>query len=104
MAIIKLYDPGMWPKQVLSPDYGNREWDSEEEDGFDPYWGVLPEAPMQEGDLRGDAAFLVRQLAPLLGHHAPKCGLLCTLAEASGIPIHSVTRPGEKIHRAQKGF
>jgi hypothetical protein len=80
--------------QVLSPEYGNREWDSEEEDGFDPYWGVVDEGSMREGDLRADAAFLVSQLAPLLGHHAPKCGLLRGLADAAGIAIESVTRPG----------
>ncbi len=81
---------------MLSPDYGNREWDSEEEDGFDPYWGVVDEGSMREADLRADSAFLVAQLAPLLGHHAPKCGLLRTLADAAGIPIESVTRPGAR--------
>lgn len=80
--------------QVLSPDYSNREWDSEEEDGFDPYWGVVDEGSLREEDVRGDAAFLVPQLAPLLGHHAPKCGLLRGLAAAAGIPVESVTRPG----------
>jgi hypothetical protein len=78
----------------LSADYSNREWDSQDEDGFDPYWGVIDEASLQEKDLRGNAHFLVSQLAPLLGHHAPKCGLLCGLAQAAGISIDSVTRPG----------
>ncbi len=79
---------------MLSAEYGNREWDSQDEDGFDPYWGVLDEAQLREGDLRADARFLVCQLAPLMGHHAPKCGLLCSLADTAGIPIDSVTRPG----------
>ena len=80
--------------QVLSAEYGSRDWDSEEEDGFDPYWGVVDEGSFRETDVRGDAAFLLAQLAPLQGHHAPKCGLLRTLANLSGMPIESVTRPG----------
>lgn len=88
------------PAQVFSRDFGARGWEEEgEEDGFDPYWGVLDDAKLGEADLTADAAWLAAQLAPLLGHHARKCGFLADLAEAGGIALESVMRPGARTCR-----
>ena len=81
--------------QIFSLEFGARG-DEDGEDGFDPYWGVLSEKePVCEGDLSADAGWLVAQLAPLLGHHAPKCGLIRQLGESAGVSLESVTRPGD---------
>ena len=84
--------------QVFSSDFGARGWEEDgEEDGFDPYWGVLPQDACSgnEDDLTADAGWLAPQLAPLLGHHAPKCGFLSGLADAAGVALESVMRPGD---------
>lgn len=37
----------------------------EEEDGFDPYWGVLPDAAINSAALSAEAPFLARPLVDL---------------------------------------
>jgi hypothetical protein len=86
---------------VFSRDFGARGWEDGggEEDGFDPYWGVLDDAKLGEADLTADAPWLAAQLAPLLGHHARKCGFLVALAAAGGVPLERVMRPGARTCR-----
>ena len=79
----------------MSPNFGlEKEWDSQEEDGFDPYWGIIDEATYSQSDVQENAAFLLAQLAPQQGRHAAKSGFLKGLAAAAGIPLESVSRSG----------
>lgn len=53
---------------MLAADWQGRGWDSdveEEEDGFDPYWGVLPDAAINSAALSAEAPFLARPLVDL---------------------------------------
>ncbi len=62
--------------QVLAADWQGRGWDSdveEEEDGFDPYWGVLPDAALNSGALSAEAPFLARPLANLAWAEGGSC-------------------------------
>ena len=63
--------------QVLAKDWAGCRWDSdaeEEEDGFDPYWGVLPDAAINAAALSSEAPFLVRLPPGLPGTQAAKMG------------------------------
>ena len=81
--------------QILAPDFGSKDWNSDEEDGFDPYWGVVDEGEFSEAYIRKHAGFLLRQLTPLLGRHAPKCGLLKELSSKAQIPLDDLVLPGD---------
>ncbi|KAK9832062.1 hypothetical protein WJX81_003439 [Elliptochloris bilobata] len=86
--------------RVLAKDWAGCRWDSdaeEEEDGFDPYWGVLPDAAINAAALSAEAPFLVRQLAPMLGRHAPRSPLLVRLAATAGVTVESVSRLGRPV-------
>lgn len=80
--------------QILASDFGSKDWNSDEEDGFDPYWGVVHEGEFSEAYIKKHAGFLLRQLTPLLGRHAPKCGLLKELSSKAQIPLDDLVLPG----------
>jgi hypothetical protein len=60
---------------VLAADWPARGWESdaeEDEDGFDPYWGVLPDAAINRAALAAEAPFLARgPTLNLLQAHCP---------------------------------
>ena len=85
--------------QILAAEFGATDWNSDEEDGFDPYWGVVNEADFSEAYIRKNADFLLRQLTPLLGRHAYKCGFLEKLASMAQVPLEGLTQPGGCTHR-----
>ena len=61
--------------QVLAKDWAGCRWDSdaeEEEDGFDPYWGVLPDAAINAAALSSEAPFLARPHCAWSGNHGAK--------------------------------
>jgi hypothetical protein len=66
---------------VLAADWPARGWESdaeEDEDGFDPYWGVLPDAAINRAALAAEAPFLARGptlalLQPCSWHAALPC-------------------------------
>lgn len=83
--------------QILAADFGAKDWNSDEEDGFDPYWGVVDEGEFSEAYIRKHAGLLLRQLTPLLGRHAPKCGFLEKLAGIAQMPLADLVRPGQDL-------
>lgn len=84
--------------QILAADCGSNDWNSDEEDGFDPYWGVVDEGEYSETYIRQQATFLLHQLTPMMGRHAPKCGFLHELSRIAGTPLRDLIQPGEKPH------
>ena len=84
--------------QILAAEFGATDWNSDEEDGFDPYWGVVNEADFTEAYIKKNAEFLARQLTPLLGRHAYKCGFLEKLASMAQVPLEGLTQPGGRTH------
>ena len=84
--------------QILAAEVGAADWNSDEEDGFDPYWGVVPETDFTEACVKKNADFLLRQLTPLLGRHAYKCGFLEKLAGITQVPLEGLTQPGGCMH------
>ena len=85
--------------QILAAEFGATDWNSDEEDGFDPYWGVVNEADFTEAYIKKNADFLARQLTPLLGRHAYKCGFLEKLASMAQVPLEGLTQPGGRTHK-----
>ena len=83
-----------WCVQILAAEFGSNDWNSDEEDGFDPYWGVVDEAQFSEAYIRQQATFLLRQLTPMMGRHAPKCGFLKELSDIAETPMEGLMQPG----------
>ena len=86
--------------QILAADFGSSDWNSDEEDGFDPYWGVVDEGEFSEAYIRQQARFLLRQLTPMMGRHAPKCGFLEQLSSIAGTPLDNLIQPGAQDYSA----
>ena len=80
--------------QILAADLGSNDWNSDEEDGFDPYWGVVAEGEFSEAYVKQHALFLLRQLTPIMGRHAPKCGFLEQLSSIAQTPLSDLVQPG----------
>jgi len=81
--------------QILAADLGSNDWNSDEEDGFDPYWGVVAEGEFSEAYIKQHALFLLRQLTPIMGRHAPKCGFLEQLSSIAQTPLSDLVQSGK---------
>lgn len=60
----------------------------------DGSWQVLGEE-----DVGREARFLLAALAPFLGRHVAKCGLLCGLAHMVGVPVESVVQDARRLSK-----